>query len=152
MSDDTAEGRLDIRAEKLRRLHRDWDLRRGGRKFPARADFNPWDLKYIVGNLSLIDVLRDPLRFVFRLHATGNAERIGVDLTGKEVAMMPTAKLAARVRAHYELVVATGAPVAQHRDGRFDERDWDYEVLVLPLSNDGAAINMLMSALVWNSR
>ena len=149
MPDGTA-GRLDIREAQLRRLYRDWNSWRHGRTFPSRADFDPLDLKYILGDLTLIDVLRDPPRYVFRLHATKNVDRLGADLTGKELAWMPGVELRDTVRANYERVIATRAPVVQRRDGLLSEgRPWTYEILVLPLAADGETIDMLMAALVW---
>src|SRR4051794_23492799 len=43
---------IEIESATLRRLYADWDARRRGRKLPARADFDPLELKYILGNLS----------------------------------------------------------------------------------------------------
>lgn len=153
MPDDTHTDGLLIKAAPLRYLYRDWDTRRGGRPFPARADFDPLELRYILGSLSLIDVLRDPLRFIFRLHASHNAARLGADLTGKEVAEMPSSAEPDRVRAHYELVVASRVPQVQRRGGTHaDGIAWEYEVLVLPLSSDGETIDMLMSGISWTAR
>ncbi|MDE2227798.1 MAG: PAS domain-containing protein [Alphaproteobacteria bacterium] len=150
MSDDVG---ILIKSAPLRRLYRDWDARRAGRRVPARADFDPVEMKYILGQLSLIDVARDPLRFIFRLHATGNARHLGVDRTGKDLAFMPNPDVREHVRAHYELAVASREPVVQHRGGSFaDGREWDYEVLVLPLASDGETIDMLMSGVIWNER
>ncbi|MDE2165569.1 MAG: PAS domain-containing protein [Alphaproteobacteria bacterium] len=153
MPDDTITGSLDIKAVSLRCLYRDWNARRNGRAFPARADFDPLELRYILGNLSLVDVLRDPLRFVFRLHASNNAARLGVDLTGKEVAQMPNSIDPGSVRAQYEQVVKTGAPVARRTESIFaDGQRWEYEVLALPLATDGVTIDMLMAGMSWTAR
>lgn len=152
MPDDINTNSLLIKAASLRCLYRDWDARRAGRPFPARADFDPLELRYILGNLSLVDVLRDPLRFVFRLHASQNAARLGADLTGKELAAMPAWTDPACVRAQYEHVVASRAPhvrwsVGTHADGS----KWEYEVLVLPLSTGGDTVDMLMAGMSWTA-
>ncbi|HYL33824.1 MAG TPA: PAS domain-containing protein [Stellaceae bacterium] len=153
MPDDSKTGSLLIKATPLRSLYRDWDTRRGGRSFPARADFDPLELRYILGNLSLVDVLRDPLRFVFRLHASTNAARLGADLTGKELAEMPTVAEPDRVRRQYELVISSRAPQVQQRQGTFaNSQHWEFEVLVLPLSTDGESIDMLMVGMAWTAR
>ena len=152
MPDDTANSLL-IRAAPLRCLYRDWDARRNGRACPARADFDPLELRYILGCLSLIDVLRDPLRFVFRLHASNNAARLGADLTGKELVEMPAAAEPDRVRVHYELVVSSRAPQVQRRKSTLASAiSWEYEVLVLPLASDGETVDMLMVGMSWMAR
>ena len=48
---------------------------------PARADFDPLDVRYALGCLSLIEVHRDPLRFYFRLDGTKQVDLFGVDCT-----------------------------------------------------------------------
>ena len=80
---------LELHAPQSRRLYDDWETRRHGRLFPARADFDPLELRYIIGNLSLLDVLRDPLRFRYRVHSTNMAQFLGFDLTGKEIDAAP---------------------------------------------------------------
>jgi len=97
-------------------------------------------------------VLRDPLRFIFRLHASQNAARLGADLTGKELAAMPAWTDPATVRTQYEHVVASCTPqvcrnVGTHADGS----KWEYEVLVLPLSTGGDAVDMLMAGMSWTA-
>ena len=142
---------LEIRAETLRRLYRDWDRRRAGRAMPARADFDAVDLKYILGHLSLIEVLREPLRFHYRVHATQAAERLGFDMTGKPLDSLPNAEYRALIRIHHESVVRLRRPVPVLRDHLFsDSRCWKCEALSLPLSADGREVDMLMSAVVWH--
>jgi hypothetical protein len=109
-------------------------------------------LRYVLGELSLIEVLRDPLRFVFRLHASKNAARLGADLTGKELAAMPAAAQPDLVRAHYALVVESCAPQLQRRVRTMAKGiRWELEVLVLPLATDGATIDMLMAGMSWTA-
>ncbi|MDE1931545.1 MAG: PAS domain-containing protein [Alphaproteobacteria bacterium] len=152
MPDDINTNSLLIKAAPLRCLYRDWDARRAGRRFPARADFDPVALRYILGNLSLVDVLRDPLRFIFRLHASQNAAHLGADLTGKELAAMPAWTDPAGVRTQYEAVIASGAPQVRRRVGTHaNGGKWAYEVLVLPLSAGGDTIDMLMAGMSWTA-
>src|SRR5215472_1830417 len=107
---------LNIKAPLLQRLHHEWESRRRGRRMPARADFDPVDLKYALGYLSLIDVRRDPLRFRFRVHASNVAGRVGFDLTGKEVDAIADMHYRKLVRAHYIAVVEQRWPVVEFRD------------------------------------
>src|SRR5208282_791481 len=125
---------------KLQRLYQDWDDRRQGREFPARADFTPHDLQYLLGNLSLLDVDYDPLRFRYRLHATKLAERMGHEMTNKSVDDIPNPSHAAQARAHFTEVVKGRLPTAYIRDPTHITENEPYchvtynsEVLVLPL-------------------
>ena len=141
---------LDIRSPSLQRLYQDWKERQRGRAFPARADFDVLDLGYIIGNLSLLDVRYDPLRFRFRLHASGVTERVGYEMTGKFVDELPTREMREMVRRHYEAVVERREPLVEVRARQIvDDRMLPCEVLALPLAADGSTIDMLMSGVVW---
>lgn len=141
---------LEIRTPALRRLHDDWDSRCRGREFPARADFDVLELGYIVGHLSLLDVLHDPLRFRFRVHASHVGDRVGYEMTGKDLADLPAPDMREVVHRHFVEVLARRAPVVQIRDRQIlDDRLVSCEVLVLPLSRDGQIIDMIMSGLIW---
>jgi hypothetical protein len=138
---------LELQAAQSRRLYDDWDTRRRGRLYPARADFDPLELRYVIGNLSLLDVLRDPLRFRYRVHSTNMAQFLGFDLTGKEIEDAPSAERGAQIRDHFAVVVATGLPLARlHEWLGVNHRVLRHEALVLPLAKDGTNIDMLMSA------
>lgn len=111
------------------------------------------DLKYVLGSLSLIDVQHAPLRFRIRLHATDNARRVGVDLTGQDLDAYPFEETRKLMKAQCEAVIAERRPVGRVRDGTLaDARTWSYQVLMLPLSSDGETIDMLMSGLIWTNR
>ena len=47
----------DIAHPKLRKLYEYWDNKRGERIMPARANIDPLDMTYIVGNVILVDVI-----------------------------------------------------------------------------------------------
>ncbi|HXQ50070.1 MAG TPA: PAS domain-containing protein [Stellaceae bacterium] len=136
---------LQIRAAALQRLHRDWEARRAGRAFPARRDFDVLDFKYVIGQLSLLDVRHDPLGFRFRLHGTGIAQRVGYDMTGKDMDDLPVASVRDSAHRHFAEVVEQRVPLVEFRERQVvDDRIIGSEILVLPLSGDGARIDMLM--------
>lgn len=139
----TAPTGLEIASPNLRRLHGDWLSRLRGRAMPARRDFDILDFKYILGDLNLLAVERDPLRF--RVHATNATVRLGLDLTGRTVDDYPDPDYRAMVGGLYAEVIETRAPrcVMQMRY-RLPDKLLSWEVLVLPLSNDGSDVNMLL--------
>jgi len=143
---------LDLHSPLLRRLYEDWDRRRNGRAFPARSDFDVLDLGYIIGNVSLLDVRYDPLRFRYRLHGTNIAQRAGVDLTGKNVEDVPDIAWRAGLLKHFRAVIEQRRPVAiTFRRAWTDHRFWNCESLALPLSREGNTIDMLMTSVVWSN-
>jgi hypothetical protein len=72
---------LSIQSDVLRRLADHWDRLSASRRPPARADFDPLDVPYALGYLSIIEVHRDPLRFYFRLDGTKQVDLFGIDCT-----------------------------------------------------------------------
>jgi hypothetical protein len=136
---------LRIEHPSLRRLYGYWDEKRDGRRFPARADVDPLELGFVLGNLSLIDVLHDPLRFRIRLQGTLAASRLGYDMTGRFVDEIPDPEYRQVVLQTYRDVVEQGRPLRDVRETMLDSRSHRYEIVWLPLSDDDATINMLMT-------
>ena len=144
MSDDPA----NLESPRLKRLYQDWQVRRRGRRMPARADFDILDLAYMLGDLNLLDVLRDPLRFRFRVHGTNATKRLGFDLTGRMVDDYPDPAYRDFANFHYRSIVEGRAPRRMLRDP-FVTRDHiiRWEGLILPLAADGETVDMLMGGL-----
>ncbi len=142
---------LRLNAPMLQRLQADWDARRHGREFPARGDFDPCDVTYALGYISLIDVLYNPLRFRFRLQGTGVVERTGADMTGKIIDQMKDRRHYEMANGHFGEVLETRRPVVKVRRAYVtDVRVWNCEILVLPLSSNGVDIDMMMSCIAWD--
>ncbi len=131
----------------LARFYRYYLDKRGGRRFPARRDLDPVDCPYALGDITLIDVDYDPLRFRFRLDGTRHVERFGFDLTGHSLDEFPYPEMRQTIFESYKEVVEGRRPHRYYRDLESDGRWFRYEALILPLSEDGARINMLVSAI-----
>lgn len=68
---------------KLQALWQYWEECRQNSALPARSHFNAEKMIPWLPHISLVDVLRDPLRFRFRLMGTGCVRYAGGDHTGK---------------------------------------------------------------------
>jgi hypothetical protein len=128
----------------LRVLYDYWDERRQGRRWPARGDINPVDLKFALGNMSLIDVSADPLHFTFRLVGTSLAHRLGTDFTGKTVDDIPDPAYRSEVYAAYKEIVDSGKPSVVQGERLFDKMPHRFEILRLPLSENGISVTMIL--------
>jgi hypothetical protein len=138
-----------VKSPRLARLYRYWLERKGYRRFPRRRDIDPLDMQYLLGNLLLIDVLRDPLRFRVRLHGTNMVMRARYDLTSKLIDDLPIPEYRDYVLARCRALVETGQPLAVLNDRVLDGRLMRYEALWLPFSEDGVSVSMLMAALIY---
>jgi hypothetical protein len=133
-----------LRRPMLRRLYEYWDDKRGAREFPGRPDIDPIEMRFALGNISLVDVLYEPMRFRYRLHGTIIAERVGIDMTGRFVDEIPEPARRSFVEENFRTVVMTRLPLARTGERVLDERLWNFDSIVLPLGLADGVINMLL--------
>lgn len=136
--------RQRIRHPDLLRLYDYWVSRHHGELLPSRQDLDPADFKFAVGNVTLIDVLCEPVRFRFRLIGSLMAQRMGWDLTGKMVDEVPDAEYREGLLAAYRKMVADRQPSTTLYERLIEGKTRRFEVLRLPLASDGKTIDMLL--------
>ena len=137
-----------IQSDVLRRLVAHWSRMRGQRRMPLRADFDPLAVPYALGYFSLIEVHRDPPRVYFRLDGTKQVELFGVDCTRRHLDEAMPPDHAAMAVAPFSDAVRRRAPRYHRRQIAFHERLIEYEVMILPFSNDGERVDLLMTGIV----
>lgn len=141
----SAEGlELETGDAALKRLYRYWTERRGAKRFPSRADIDPLDFGYALGRVSLVDVLEHPRRYRYRLVSTSLTARLGYEMTGKFLDQVPETEMRAYTERLYAAAVASRVPLHSRDEAMLDGRRWRHEALILPLSSDGDAVDMLL--------
>jgi hypothetical protein len=135
-----------LRGNRLRRFYSYWDGRRGTRAMPARRDIDPVDIPWMLGFVTLHEVLPDG-GFRFRVDATHTANVFGVDMTGRTLDEYPSPEVREMIRASLTTVVESRVPLRRDLDFGAKFQNWRYERLILPLSDDGERVNMLFSAI-----
>ena len=125
-----------------RQLFDYWRGKCCGRSMPARADIVPSEIPRLLPLVSLIDVARESLRV--RLAGTQLREVYGRDITGAHVEDIDHSARAAYWATAYQRL-RQGLPaqgiLPMHQPAReFMTRFW----IRLPLSQDGAAVNMIL--------
>ncbi len=130
----------------LRKLYDYWNARRGTAADAVRAaTFDPIDLKAVLPLLILIDVVPDERRYVYRLVGTREVEMRGSDPTGKAIKDAYYAESAEESAWYLDHVVRTREPVLYRGTYQpLSTRTQREDVLFLPLSKDGQAVNMIM--------
>lgn len=121
-----------------------WHAKRGGRLMPSRADIDPADFRRFLPHITLVDVVADERRFVYRLVGTKEVELRGRDPTGKSVIEAYFASSVDVAIANYDRVVRTRAPFYTADPYQVVDRYIGEEDLFLPLSNDGERVNMIL--------
>ena len=129
----------------VRELYFYWQARcRDGRP-PRRVDIDPVEIPKLLPYLTIVEVVPDARRYVYRLVGTREVEVRGNDPTGKSVAEGFYGPSVADGHKFYDKVVATMAPAYDDspyisQDGRYN----DDEMLFLPLSEDGVAVSRIL--------
>jgi hypothetical protein len=134
--------------ERLHRFFAYLEGKRGTREFAARRDIDPLDFAYVLGNVVLLDVLHEPLRFRYRLVGSVLAAGAGYDLTGSFVEDHPDVQYRAYVAARYVETVTSRRPTGGTYDLLMDRKLRQYQCLRVPLSDDGETINMIVAAFI----
>jgi hypothetical protein len=140
----------EIESPILRRFFQYYLEKRGNRLFPARADIDPLDFPYALGDITLVNVHHDPLNFSFRLDGSRHVERFGFDLTGRSLDDFPYPEMRQAIFDSYKDVIDHREPRRYFRELESAGRWFRYETLLLPLSNDGTTINMIVSAISFH--
>lgn len=143
---------VSIGTPSLRRLYAYWNEQRRTREFPSRRDIDPLDFPYVLGHIMLLDVLREPLRFRFRVYGTKLAARAGYDMTGKMAHDVPNTAHRAALLERCGGLIEGRAALAHLGQQIIGEHAVPYESLWLPLSDDGRNVTMILGALICRDR
>lgn len=135
--------------ERLQRLYVYWQEKRGSRRMPSREDIDPVDLTFCLGYLCLIDVEPgNPLRFRFRVDGSNCVSISGIEMTGRYVDEIPLTEYSKVTEIAYRQICVTKAPHYYIDDEIWDNRQYRIEGILLPLSNDGETVNMLIDVVL----
>ena len=137
---------LAIKHPRLKTLRTFWDLTRGSRRYPARADFAFKDLRQWLGHVALLDVVQRPLRFRVRLLGTRLVEFAGRDYTGEWLDECFAPDQVDDALEPYIACIKTGSPVFRiSRDGSPRATKSALERLLLPCSSDQKTIDIVLA-------
>lgn len=132
----------------MRRLAAYWLSKCAASRLPRRTDIRPEEIRGDLPHVYLIDVLRDPLGFRFRLVGTQVTVLSGKNYTG---AMLNEAEYGPNwhvIFNAYREVVARAAPMAAALYAPWLGRGFQYyERLLGPISEDGQSVTMIFGAL-----
>jgi hypothetical protein len=130
-------------------LYRLWEMKRGARLMPSRCDFDPSEFRKLLPTIQLYDVGRTEGTYRVRLVGSALVELAGRNNTGKPPGYgLPEAD----ARSIVEIlngVVRRRAPLfgRGHVHWISGKSYRKYEGCVLPLSDDGTSVNIILCAL-----
>lgn len=133
-----------------------WNRIRRDRPMPSRQDIDPAAIPRLLPYVVLSEVLAGPPWLVYRLVGTRQVAVRGCDPTGRPVLEYyighHTGQTRSEVLLNYRIVIEQQTPVYDYNNVRGPERNGDSFVpgtvqergtLLLPLSSDGRAVNMV---------
>jgi hypothetical protein len=119
----------DVQSEIVRAGHAYWLAAKGDRVLPMRRDFDPpIEIPRLVPSMIMIEVLHEPLDFVYRLIGTKVRTHLMHDLTGVRMSDVEFQRPPSVIWSHHAWVIEHAAPrfmrppyVGPHRDFMFIE-------------------------------
>ena len=124
-----------------------WERLRGGRMAPAWADIDLMDLPlHVIPRIVVLDVVQDPLDFVYRFFGTTHASTHGYDLTGKSISKLTPDDYAKITFEQYRATLEAEAPRLFFQQFPTKPDVWcNCETIRLPLSADGPSVDKIMA-------
>ncbi len=141
-------GMLPISHPELAKLYRYWDRKRGTRAMPSRRDILPEEIPDLLGNLFMVDVVREEAqtRYRYRLVGTALTAIMDQELTGKFIDQMPFLYRKFALPAYRE-VQRVGRPTYKETNAFEGWLVIRYKRLLLPLSTDGEHIDIVLGGI-----
>ena len=126
-------------------LYEYWVGKKNGRNCPSRADIDQLDIPRLFPNMTLIDVLPEAPRFVFRLVGTQVVWMFKDDVTGQAVGVGLKPAEREEVLRRHAFVADNCRPLFHRRRLQREKNDYTMvERLMLPLSANGSDVDMIM--------
>ena len=133
--------------ERLTAGLRYWQSKWVDARLPGRHDLDPpMEVPWLLPNIVLVDVAHDPLDLRYRLVGTEVCNRVGRDYTGIRLMDLPHQRPGSRVWDSAAAVIAARRPIFS--DIPYVGSDpfvRDYQDLLMPLSSDGEAVDMILA-------
>lgn len=132
-------------SDAVKQMYRYWRSKCIGDRLPRRSDIDPAEIPRFLPHITIVEVVPDERRYVYRLVGTSEVEIRGRDPTGKSVTEGFFGPSLDDALSCYDRVVATRSP--HYDDAPYvtpDGRYSDDETLFLPLSEDGEHVHRIL--------
>ncbi len=138
-----------LESEKLRRFHQIWMEVRGARELPFRAEVSPEQLGFLLGHVTIVEVLGEPLNFRYKLIGTKIEEAGRLGDQGKTVDQIQPIGYREIVDAAFRRVVDGREPICQRITYQYHQRQVSLERVIVPFTVAGSDVEVLFEASDW---
>jgi len=115
---------------------------------PGRQHVSPTDIVPLLPRVWMLDVIRSPLRFRYRLVGTAEVTTLGREVTGQWLDdVHPKFRDDPLLTARYRYIVEMGRPTWRHGPVRWDHDDRHriVENCIVPLASDGKTVDIIFA-------
>jgi hypothetical protein len=133
--------------EPFHRLLDHWLALKGARRVPLRAQFDPAEVGYALGNLALVEIEAAPLRVRYRVVGSKLIDLYGGPMTGRYVDELYSPEISDEVHDAYRQLAESAEPLYTRRGFHFFVIAFGYDRLPLPFSRDGGRVDAALLAL-----
>ncbi len=137
----------------IRLVYEYWLSKISGRAMPTRADIDPIEMRGWIAAVLLAEAVFDadgaPIDFYFRVSGSRVCERYGRELSRRRLTDVSLDHQNAEVLANYQAVIETCRPI--YSVNRYQDDDTilrSFETLLMPLSSDGSACDMVLGVVM----
>ncbi len=139
----------ELESERLRRFHLIWLELKGARELPLRVEVSPERLGFLLGHVTIVDVLREPINFRYRLIGTKIEEAGRHGDQGKTVDQIEPVAYRKMATAAYREVVKGQEPLCQRINYQHHQNEVTLERVILPFTVAGSDVEVLLEASDW---
>ncbi len=124
-----------------------WEERRGGRLAPSWREFDLMELPLkAIPRVIVVDIVENPLDFLYRFWGTEHTASHGYDLTGRSVRQLKPTDYAEMMFRQYQETFESREPRLFVNQYPVKPAIWNrYEIVRVPLSGDGQTIDIILS-------
>lgn len=153
--DGPASEHLASLSPRLRQFLDYWQAKRpAGGGVPRRREISPLEIPDLLPYLVIVECCAGPQgrnRYIWRLAGTAIRDRLGVELTGKQLTEVFPAPAAQAMAQRFDAIRDSGEAHYLRQYSRKPDRNFlPFHRLKAPLSSDGARIDMLLGCLCWD--
>ncbi|WP_020590478.1 PAS domain-containing protein [Kiloniella laminariae] len=127
---------LDSAPQEIQTLLDLWDLYRAENKLPLKRIMNPADFKTHLGRICIIEVLQQPLDFIYRLDGTEISATSNEDLHGLSILDGTPSEVYQNHFQEFKITLEAAEPRLWHVSYTLDPQSFEYLRLMLPFTRD----------------
>jgi len=151
----TARGEVSaIKNRGLRNLFAYWDGQRGDRPMPSRRDIDPLNIEpAVLPYVLLTEVRQGGQRFYYRLAGTALSNIAGMQMSGRYLDELISGRYLEYVESLYRELVTRRRPLYSESTylSELGQPDRITERLMMPLSEDGETVSMVLSGQLFRT-